>query len=416
MSTVASAGDCAELPDGVGGSAGTEFAPLIRTFARVFGHRRDAGAALAVYRHGQPLAHIWTGYGGDRPWTADTGTVVFSATKGITATVIHRLADRGLIDYYAPMAEYWPEFGANGKAGITVEQVMTHRAGLSALRQVAQNTSEVLDHELMEQRLAAAAPDHLLGTPTYHALTYGWLMSGLARAVTGKSMGQLFREEVTEPLGIRDGLHLGYPGPGSATRYAPMAGTQLSAARNPIASLVLGRGHGLPGVVGAAVRCLFVPGLEAILEGAQPSLLQTEQGAANGVCTASALATVYGALAGDGVVNGARYLSGHTLHEMRKVRSYQLDHALFYLPMMWHLGYHSIPVPGGHTGFGHIGLNGSFGWVDPRSGISVGFVHNRFTLPLFGLDISTVAWLLPLIVGCLRGNQAELTPAARSAA
>lgn len=416
MSTVASAGDLAALPSGVGGSAGAEFAPLVRAFARVFGHRAGAGAGLAVYRHGVPLAEIWTGEAGDQPWTANTGTVVFSVTKGITATVIHRLADRGLIDYDAPVAEYWPEFAAKGKGGITVAQLMTHRAGLSALRRVADSTEEVLDHELMEHRLALAEPDHLLGTPTYHALTYGWLMSGLARSVTGKSMGELYRSEVIEPLGIHDGLHLGFPGPGSATRYAPMAGSQLSAARHPIASLVLGRGHGIPGVVGAAVRCMFVPGLEAILEGAEPSLLQTEQGAANGVCTAPALARMYAALAGDGVVGGQRYLSAHTLAEMRRIRSYQLDHALFYLPMMWHLGYHSIPVPGGHTGFGHIGLNGSFGWVDPRSGVSIGFVHNRFTLSRFGLDISTVAWLLPLIVGCVRGTAGELPAPARTAA
>ena len=99
--------------------------------------RRFGGGALAVYLDGEPVVDVWTGWAdrrGQVPWDADTGAMVFSATKGMASTVIHRLADRGLIDYDAPVAEYWPEFGANGKADITVREVMRHRAGLSHLR------------------------------------------------------------------------------------------------------------------------------------------------------------------------------------------------------------------------------------------------------------------------------------------
>ena len=119
-------------------------------------------------------------------WSADSAAMVFSATKGMAATVIHRLADRGLIDYEAPVAEYWPEFAANGKASLTVRDVMRHAAGLSGLR--GASTEDLLDHAVMEERLAAAAPGRLLGKSAYHALTFGWLMSGLARGVTGKGM------------------------------------------------------------------------------------------------------------------------------------------------------------------------------------------------------------------------------------
>src|SRR5690242_20926870 len=146
----------------------------------MFPARRFGGGALAVYLDGQPVVDVWTGWSdrsGRHPWTADTAPMVFSATKGIASTVIHRLADRGLIDYSAPVAEYWPEFGAAGKSRITVAQLLTHRAGLSSLPPVAGGLDEVLDHELMEHRLAAAAPDRLLGVPAYHALTYGWLLA-----------------------------------------------------------------------------------------------------------------------------------------------------------------------------------------------------------------------------------------------
>ncbi|MBF6150451.1 serine hydrolase domain-containing protein, partial [Nocardia nova] len=119
--------------------------------------------------HGEPLVDIWTGEAGTEAWTREHGTLIFSATKGVAATAMHRLADRGLLDYNAPVAEYWPEFAANGKSRITVRQVMTHSAGLSALSPLVEGFADVLDHELMEERLAAAKPDRLLGVPTYHA-------------------------------------------------------------------------------------------------------------------------------------------------------------------------------------------------------------------------------------------------------
>ncbi|GAA5075176.1 serine hydrolase domain-containing protein [Nocardia iowensis] len=397
-------GDLAPIPAGMGGSATAEFAPLVRAFARTFGRRRGAGGALAVHLHGEPLLDIWTGSAGTTPWTQDTGSIIFSATKGVTATVIHRLADRGLLDYTAPVAEYWPEFGANGKHKITVRQAMTHSAGLSALAPIAAGLDEVLDHQLMEQRLAAAKPDRLLGVPAYHALTYGWLMGGLARAITGRGLAELFRAEVAEPLGV-DGIHLGTPPAHAPTNYAPLAGSQLSLIGKPLGSLVLGRSHLIPGALGAATRCLFLPGLETILEGQDPPILRTELGAGNGVCTAPALATMYGALANNGVAAGRLYLSPRTIKAIRRIQTYRLDSALFYAPMMWRLGYHSLPMPGARAGYGHIGLGGSFGWAEPRLGLSVGFVHNRLSAGQLSYDQSAAFWLLPLVLNCLRATK-----------
>ncbi|WP_378739458.1 serine hydrolase domain-containing protein [Nocardia brasiliensis] len=397
-------GDLAPIPAGMGGSATAEFAPLVRAFARTFGRRRGAGGALAVHLHGEPLLDIWIGSAGTSPWTQDTGSIIFSATKGVTATVIHRLADRGLLDYTAPVAEYWPEFGANGKHKITVRQAMTHSAGLSALAPIATGLDDVLDHQLMEQRLAAAKPDRLLGVPAYHALTYGWLMGGLARAITGRGLAELFRSEVAEPLGV-DGIHLGTPPAHAPTSYAPLAGSQLSLIGKPVGSLVLGRSHLIPGALGAATRCLFLPGLETILEGQDPPILRTELGAGNGVCTAPALATMYGALANNGVAAGRPYLSPRTIKAIRRIQTYRLDSALFYAPMMWRLGYHSLPMPGARAGFGHIGLGGSFGWAEPRLGLSVGFVHNRLSAGQLSYDQSAAFWLLPLVLNCLRATK-----------
>ncbi|WP_410876534.1 serine hydrolase domain-containing protein [Nocardia sp. A7] len=405
MSNDAYGQDSAALPAGVGGYAPAGFGPLVRAFATLIGHRHDAGGALAVYRHGEPLAHFWIGSAGDRPWTADTGAIVFSATKGVTATVIHRLADRGVIDYQAPVAEYWPRFAAHGKGAITVADVLTHRAGLSSLSAVANTAGEALDHELMEDRLALATPDRMLGTPTYHALTYGWLLAGIARGATGRNMSELIRSEVTDPLGI-DGIHLGRPAADSSTEYAPLAGAHLSFAAHPLAAGFLAKvGFRLPGPLGAAARCLFVPGLDGILDGEDPPILNSEMPAGNGVATAAGLAKMYAALADGVTVDGTPYLSPSAHAAIRRVQTYKLDHALFYLPMMWHLGYHSLPVPGARHGFGHIGLGGSFGWVDPQSGLSVAYVHNRLDQILLPYDQLAMGWLLPLVVSSVRASR-----------
>ena len=105
----------------------------------------------------------------------------------MASTVIHRLADRGLIDYDVPVAEYWPEFGANGKSEITVRDVMRHRAGLSSARSAGNVNflTTITWRSGLPQRRSAG----ISVSPLYHALTYGWLLSGLARSVTGMECG-----------------------------------------------------------------------------------------------------------------------------------------------------------------------------------------------------------------------------------
>src|SRR6185437_4781803 len=123
------------LTRGVRGAADSRFSNVVRVFAGLFPGRRFGGGALAVFIDGRPVVDVWTGWSdraGEQLWTADTGAMVFSATKGIAATVIHRLVDRGVLAYDEPVATYWPEFAANGKDSITVRDVLRHRAGAVA--------------------------------------------------------------------------------------------------------------------------------------------------------------------------------------------------------------------------------------------------------------------------------------------
>ena len=370
-----------QLPRGVHGAADDNFVLAVRAFAAMFPHRRLGGGALAVYLDGRPVVDVWTGYADRRgrvPWQADTAPMVFSATKGVASTVIHRLADAGLIEYDAPVAQYWKEFGANGKAAITVRELMRHRAGLSHLRGVRRR--ELLDHRRMEERIAAAPLGRDVGKSAYHALTYGWLVSGLARSVTGKGMRELFRTEVAGPLNT-DGIHLGRPPGNAPTRVARIIGPQanipnpvFNAVAPVVAAIELSAGFG----------SMYFPGMRSVVQRDIP-LLDTELPSANGVITARALARMYGALANDGVMDGRRYLSSARVAMLGDRSGSRPDRNLI-VPLSFHLGYHGAPVPGVLPGFGHVGLGGSFGWAIPESGLSFALVHNRLLTPLLAAD------------------------------
>jgi CubicO group peptidase (beta-lactamase class C family) len=367
----------AALPHGVQGDADPNFSCALRAFSSLFPHPRLGGGALSVYLDGKPVVDVWTGWcdrRGRRHWSADTGAMVFSATKGMASTVIHRLVDRGLIDYDTPVAEYWPAFAARGKAGITVRELMRHRAGLSALNGATR--AQLMDHLLMEERMAAAPMGLLKGRPAYHALTFGWLLSGLARSVTGQGMRELFRSELAQPLNT-DGIHLGRPPVDAPTQCARIIGPQ-SKLQNPIVNLVTPRLAGLP--ISGGLGSLYFPGMKAAVQGDIP-LLDTELPAANGVATARGLARMYGAIANGGVIDGTRFLSEGVVEQLTGTPSLHPDGSIV-LPMSFNLGYHSLPLGNILPGFGHVGLGGSLGWADPATGLAFGFVHNRLLTPM----------------------------------
>jgi CubicO group peptidase (beta-lactamase class C family) len=383
----------AALPRGIQGAADRGFGCTVRAFSQLFPGRRFGGGALAIYLDGEPVVDVWTGYTdrrGTEYWTADTGAMVWSVTKGLASTVIHRLVDRGLIDYDMPVAEYWPEFGANGKADITVRDVMRHRAGLSQLNGVTK--AQLLNHVAMEERLAAAPVNRILyGKPAYHALTYGWLMSGLGRAVTGMGMRDLIRQELAGPLNT-DGLHLGRPPADSPTRAAQIL-TPQGTFSNPIFNFVAPRIASLQ--FSGAFGSMYFPGMKAVVQGDIP-LLDSEIPAANGVTTARGLAKMYGAIANGGRIDGTQFLSEELVAGLTGRPSLVPDRNIF-VPLSFHLGYHSVPFPPGFMpGFGHAGLAGSVGWADPASGLSFGFVHNRL-LTRMVLDQAVFAGLHALI-------------------
>ena len=366
------------------------YAPVARAFERLVG-RKAGGGALTVRVRGEDVVDLWTGTAdaaGRRPWTPDTVAISFSTTKGIASTVVHRLVERGLLAYDEPVATWWPEFAAGGKARVTLRDVLTHRAGLSSARAVADQAEDLLDHLGMEERLAARTVRAPTERSAYPAITYGWVLAGIARRVTdGRGLAELAGTEVAAPLGI-DGLHIGVP-EDARERVAEPVGSALRQLGSFAAVLLPLTGRPRLRAGRTALDALMVPGFHRIFEGPEPPIWTTEMPAVNGVFTARALARVYGALANEGADGDARLLVPATVRELGRVQVRTAD-AVLGIPMRWRLGYHQALGAGGAMPFGHYGYGGSGGWADPELGLSVGYVTNRIgsiSTPMGDLDL-----------------------------
>ncbi|GLY85826.1 serine hydrolase domain-containing protein [Actinoallomurus iriomotensis] len=169
----------------------------------------DVGASVAVYLGDEPVVDLWGGQTQDGPWRRDTITNVWSITKTMTALCALMLADRGELDFHAPVARYWPEFAVAGKERVEVRHLMGHTAGLPKWTGRF-NGADLYDWEKATSLLAAQEPEWEPGTESgYHALTQGYLVGEVVRRITGRTLGTFFREEVAGPLGAD--FHIGLP-------------------------------------------------------------------------------------------------------------------------------------------------------------------------------------------------------------
>ncbi|WP_139058498.1 serine hydrolase domain-containing protein, partial [Streptomyces prasinopilosus] len=176
----------------VHGTVAEGFEPVGEAFAGNFERLGERGAAVAVYRDGRRVVDLWAGVkdvDGAEPWERGTAQLVRSATKGVAAAVPLLLHQDGELDLDAPVGHYWPEFKARGKEGVLVRHLLNHRAGLPLLDRPL-TPREALDPLRGAEAIAAQAPVWEPGTDHgYHALTYGWLLDGLVRRVTGRGAG-----------------------------------------------------------------------------------------------------------------------------------------------------------------------------------------------------------------------------------
>src|SRR5208282_2629828 len=182
----------------------------------------DVGASVAVYLHGEPVVDIWGGFVDEArsaPWERDTLTNVWSTTKTMTFLCALMLADRGELDFHAPVARYWPEFAAGGKEQVEVRHLMSHTAGLSGWTEPL-SAEDLADWDRCTSLLAAQEPWWEPGTASgYHAVTQGYLIGEVVRRITGETIGAFFAREVAGPLGAD--FHIGTPA-AADDRVAPV--------------------------------------------------------------------------------------------------------------------------------------------------------------------------------------------------
>ncbi|MDZ7729605.1 MAG: serine hydrolase domain-containing protein [Dehalococcoidia bacterium] len=340
---------------------------------------RQNGVQVCVYRGGEPIVDTWAGTvgpGDETPVGPDTLFSSFSTTKGVAATMLHVLADRGVIDYDAPVARYWPDFAANGKENVTVMQAICHMAGIHTTP--VPNTSEyVLDWKKGQDYVANATPAWKPGTATgYHAITFGWIIGGIIEHASGRDFQEVLRTEITEPLGIQDEMFIGIPD-GVEDRL-----TRLQAAPQN-----RGQDLGLP----PDHDFFKAMPLESDVNYNSMKIRKSILPSANGHFSARALARMYAALAMDGELDGARLVSPGRMAKATKLVTDDVDRVLT-MPMRRGGGYFlGGPVNGvvGVTGprdtaFGHSGAGGSTAFADPEVGLSIAVTINMMQNSLQG--------------------------------
>jgi CubicO group peptidase (beta-lactamase class C family) len=365
------------------------------------------GGAVCVYHRGECVVDLWGGAmdQAGSPWRRDTMAPSFSTTKGVASTLIHILADRGLLDYDARVADYWPEFAQAGKAEITLRQVLCHQSGLYHIRQMVDDARRMLDWEYMIHAIERTPPIHPPGERTgYHGLTYGYLVGEIAQRVAGKPFPQLVQDEITRPLGL-DGLYIGAPEEElhrAAKLIWPRRG--LLAPGEHVGTHIPRWAHGRgPARLQRALRLLRLEvDVESILDALAPrginsfdfnarETLRAAIPAANGLFTARSLARMYAMLAAGGELDGVRLLSPERVKLAAEIQTHARERVVIPFDMRWRLGYHGVFTTRGvpRNAFGHFGFGGSGAWADPSRQLGVALIVNSGLGTPFG-DIRIV--------------------------
>ncbi|MEY2403045.1 MAG: hypothetical protein QOD38_596 [Acidimicrobiaceae bacterium] len=359
-------------------------------FVRNFAEQDEVGAGFCLHVEGRKVVDIWGGTvddTSDRPYDEDTLQLVFSTTKGATASCVNLLLQRGLIDLDEPVATYWPEFAQSGKESIPVRWLVSHKAGLATVdKRLARE--EVLAWDPIIEALEVQEPLWAPGSAHgYHALTFGWVLGELIRKVDGRGLGQFFAEEIAAPLGLE--FWIGLP-EAQEHRVAPVIGSLLPDGRD-IPPALKEMFEQFIGPESLLSRALTLNGVLDIPDWNTREVHAAEIGAANGITNARSLSRMYAGLTGQlPDAPAAPLFTPQQIDAARQQQTEGNDQVLF-LETSFGLGYMTSSAfsPFGGTGsFGHPGAGGSVGFADPDNHLAVGYVMNRMMQNLSG-DLRT---------------------------
>lgn len=354
------------------GEYAARYEPLVGEFLRGFNAGEELGAAVCVYQRGDKVVDVWAGCadeGSGRQWSEETGAVIMSSTKALTATCILMAAESGRLSLDTPVADYWPDFRAGGKAGVTVRDVLSHRAGIPVIdaplvyEDLARWTPVV-------DAIAAQSPAWEPGTRHgYHPVSSGWVLSEILHRVEGRTARAYFSDKIAGPLGLA--LSIGMR-PGENRDVATMVFPD-PAATDPDSPLARAFADTQSLLFRAFANPVIAP-----YDYNSREVLELEIPSGNGIATARSLARLYACLIGE--VDGCRLLQPETVEAARAVQSSGMDEVLG-VRSDFGLGF---MVPGGPMfpewgakAFGHGGAGGSLGCADPDAGIAFGYVMNK---------------------------------------
>jgi len=330
----------------------------------------ETGLQVVAYLHGRKVLDICEGLAhpaSGRPVAPDTLFNVYSVTKAVTATALHIQAERGLVDYDAPIARYWPEFAARGKAAATVRHALTHRVGIPQMPEPV--TPEMMcNWEAMVRAIAELEPLARPGEKTlYQSMTFGWIVGEIVRRTDpkGRDFRQFVLDEIAAPLGLSD-LWLGIPD-GAEPRVAIMSDRNADDPPPPLATLYA---RSMPPQV-----ALIPPVFE------RPDVRRACIPGVGGIFTARDEARFWAMLAGGGELDGVRLLSEARVRAFSNLRDNgdEPDPVMFGVPIPISVGGYWL---GGHRvtsdrAIWHPGAGGSIGWADPDRRLAVAICHNR---------------------------------------
>lgn len=354
-------------PTPLGGTCSARFDPVRELFVAKLESGEDLGASVAVIIDGEMVVDLWGGWTDEARtarWTENTIANVFSTTKTMSALAALVLVDRGELDLDATVAKYWPEFAANGKAGIEVRHLMSHTSGVSGWEQPL-TLEDLYDWEKSTALLATQAPWWEPGAASgYHMMNYGHLIGEVIRRITGLRLGEFFAAHVAGPLGAD--FHIGLP-PSEFHRVTNVVSPPPAPLdpRSLVAQAVVD-----PNSV--SYKTWINPPMGPDYSWSE-AWRRADIGAANGHGNARSVARLQSAVACGGAVDGVRLLSPPTIDRIFDVQSDGID-LVMGVPFKFGIGY-SLPTEGRVCAWGGTGGSLAINDVDRR--ITLAYVMNK---------------------------------------
>ena len=360
----------------VSGFADHRFEHITELFRANLANGADVGASFSATVEGETVVDLWGGWSDEfrtRPWEKDTIVNVYSTTKTMTALCALILADRGALDFDAPVSRYWPEFAANGKSAVKVSHIMAHTAGLSGWTETM-SQSDLYDWEKATSRLAAQAPLWEPGTaPGYHGFTQGYLVGEIVRRITGQTLGTFFRIEVAEPLGadFHIGLDQRHDHRVADLIPPPSGGAIDDGIGDTVPNELLLNMVGNPPIDPLATRTR--------------AWRNAEIPAAGGHGNARSIAQIHSILANGGIAGGKRFLSENRCRTALVPQVEDMDLVLG-IPAKFSLGFglaNMIPMPNPNSIFWG-GYGGSLAIIDMDARTTISYAMNKMGVTTIG--------------------------------